>query len=57
MNPIALRKAKTLWSFGSSECNRVKKTEANMKLKELFPLNRTHSPVSLKVFTQSQNLR
>ena len=22
-NPIALRKAKTLWSFGLSECNRV----------------------------------
>ena len=22
-NPIALRKAKTLWSFGHSECNRV----------------------------------
>ena len=24
INPIALRKAKTLWSFGLSECNRVK---------------------------------
>ena len=23
-NPIALRMAKTLWSFGRSECNRVK---------------------------------
>ena len=23
-NPIALRMAKTLWSFGHSECNRVK---------------------------------
>ena len=23
-NPIALRTAKTLWSFGCSECNRVK---------------------------------
>ena len=23
-NPIALRTAKTLWSFGHSECNRVK---------------------------------
>ena len=23
-NPIALRNAKTLWSFGRSECNRVK---------------------------------
>ena len=23
-NPIALRKAKTLWSFGCSECNKVK---------------------------------
>ena len=23
-NPTALRTAKTLWSFGSSECNRVK---------------------------------
>ena len=24
INPIALRMAKTLWSFGRSECNRVK---------------------------------
>ena len=24
LNPIALRTAKTLWSFGHSECNRVK---------------------------------
>ena len=23
-NPVALRTAKTLWSFGCSECNRVK---------------------------------
>ena len=26
LNPIALRAAKTLWSFGLSECNRVKVT-------------------------------
>ena len=25
VNPIALRTAKTLWSLGCSECNRVKK--------------------------------
>ena len=25
ITPIALRTAKTLWSFGHSECNRVKK--------------------------------
>ena len=25
-NPIALRTAKTLWSFGHSECNRIKST-------------------------------
>ena len=24
LNPIAVRTAKTLWSFGCSECNRVK---------------------------------
>ena len=24
LNPIALRKAKTHWNFGRSECNRVK---------------------------------
>ena len=24
INPIALRMAKTLWSFGHSDCNRVK---------------------------------
>ena len=27
VNPIALRMAKTLWSFGHSECNRVKHYE------------------------------
>ena len=26
-NPIALRMAKTVWSFGHSECNRVKSSE------------------------------
>ena len=31
-NPIALRMAKTLWSFGHSECNRVKE-------RVLFPSN------------------
>ena len=25
LNPIAVRTAKTLWSFGRSECNRSKK--------------------------------
>ena len=29
-NPIALRVAKTLWSFGCSECNRV--TASNRKI-------------------------
>ena len=24
VNPVALRAAKTLWSFGRSDCNRVK---------------------------------
>ena len=27
VNPIALRMAKTLWSFGHSECNRVKELQ------------------------------
>ena len=26
LNPVALRTAKTLWSFGRSECNRVNET-------------------------------
>ena len=28
VNPIALRTVKTLWSFGRSECNRVKQQSA-----------------------------
>ena len=32
-NPTALRKAKTLWSFGLSERNRIKMTD------EIFPNN------------------
>ena len=28
VNPIALRMAKTLWSFGHSECNRVNSQES-----------------------------
>ena len=28
VNPIALRTAKTLWSFDSSECNRVKSAKS-----------------------------
>ena len=28
LTPIALRKAKTLWSFDNSECNRVKLTDS-----------------------------
>ena len=27
INPIAIRTAKTLWSFGCSECNRIKTAE------------------------------
>ena len=27
-NPVALRMAKTLWSFGHSECNRVKESNS-----------------------------
>ena len=29
INPIALRMAKTLWSFGCSDCNRVSRSRAN----------------------------
>ena len=32
VNPIALRKAKTLWSFGLSECKRVKVLRAYLHL-------------------------
>ena len=45
VNPIALRTAKTLWSFGGSECNRVERTMlcaigtvAKLKMTELWPL-------------------
>ena len=33
-NPIALRSAKTLWSFGHSECNRVTLENYGLSLKE-----------------------
>ena len=37
-NPIALRMAKTLWSFGRSECNRVKgKNIPPQRRAKLFP--------------------
>ena len=46
-NPIALRRAKTLWSFGPSECNRINSRfyfggdllsrEANGKSQKLSP--------------------
>ena len=31
LNPIALRTAKTLWSFGCSECNRVNRKEITLQ--------------------------
>ena len=46
LNPIALRKAKTLWSFGLSECNRVTAINAQNWLLEdqvLFLLTLLHS--------------
>ena len=38
-NPIALRKAKIVYNFGLSECNRVKRRPriANRKLQKLSP--------------------
>ena len=39
LNPIALRMAKTLWSFDRSECNRVKEF-ANARVNS-FPLEST----------------
>ena len=36
LNPTALRTAKTLWSFGHSECNRVKNCISKENLKENF---------------------
>ena len=36
LNPIALRMAKTLLSFGHSECNRVKKYDLNCDNLNLF---------------------
>ena len=40
VNPIALRKAKTLWSFGHSECSRVKLSQNYGKyLDRLFAPN------------------
>ena len=40
--PIALRMAKTLWSFGHSECNRVKiwiHCQKNVELAQIRPNN------------------
>ena len=37
LNPIALRTAKTVWSFGCSECNRVKIDTVHQLM---FPLAR-----------------
>ena len=45
-NPIALRTAKTLWSFGRSECNRIEETlteEALFVWKELSLLSQIAS--------------
>ena len=42
LNPIALRMAKTLWSFGHSECNRVKiwiHYQKNVELAQICPNN------------------
>ena len=36
-NPIALRKAKTPWSFDCSECNRVKSIQTNTAIQKLSP--------------------
>ena len=54
-NPIALRMAKTLWSFGCSECNRVKcrplmRRDAKLKTEELLPLKKTPSHLTSKIF-------
>ena len=35
-NPTALRKAKTLWSFGLSKCNRVKPDITHFKTRTLL---------------------
>ena len=43
-NSIALRMAKTLWSFGNSECNRVKTLYVNKSTKG-------HSACALFLFT------
>ena len=40
-NPIALRMAKTLWSFGRSECNRVNHTMTLYSLCQPYKNNTT----------------
>ena len=42
-NPTALRTAKTLWSFGSSECNRVKILATICRLEWVWLNLYTHS--------------
>ena len=39
-NPIALRTAKTLWSFGLSECSRVNRINTVNKRPEKSQLNK-----------------
>ena len=55
LNPIALRTAKTLWSFGRSECNRVKELrvgplyrKAKMKMAVASPDEKSIHLVILK---------
>ena len=38
LNPVALRMARTLWSFGDSECNRVKILKCCISADEVAPV-------------------
>ena len=59
INPIALKTAKTLWSFGFSECNRVKIKVFIWNLDTLYfyhLLDQVYIPVSVNSWLKDQYL-
>ena len=49
LNPIALRTAKTQWSFGHSECNMVKETYMTVIQMTIFSRQKTDSSIAVSL--------
>ena len=49
-NPIALRKAKIVYNFGLSECNKVKSHESSKmsRMLNMFTVNPQFNPIALR---------